>query len=128
MWILDTGCGYDLIGQADLSSEAQKKYKSCNGAGITLDAAGGVARSKLKLPMRSRALKGKVEPYVLASSPAVLSLGRRCLKDGYSFTWPPFGKPSFRDPEGRNIPLDVYGFIPYSNKEKGRYSDYWENV
>ena len=31
-----------------------------------------------------------VTPYVLPDSPDVLSIGRRCVQDGYGFYWAPF--------------------------------------
>ena len=78
-----------------------------------LEAAGGTTRADMRFPLRSNALKREVEPYVLASTPAVLSLGRRCMMHGYSFEWPAYGHPIFKDSQNRIIPLEVNGFIPY---------------
>ena len=96
MWILDTGCGYDLIGRQDIPEFVQALIQESKHGGIALDAAGGSTRTKLILPLNSRALKRRVEPYVLASSPAVLSLGRRIQLEGYSFSWPAYGDPVLR--------------------------------
>ena len=30
------------------------------------------------------------EPYILDASPDVLSIGRRCVEDGYMFVWKPY--------------------------------------
>ena len=30
------------------------------------------------------------EPYILDSTPDVLSIGRRCVEDGYAFYWEPY--------------------------------------
>ncbi len=52
--------------------------------------------------------------YILDSTPNVLSIGKLCVKHGYSFYWPPQSKdPYFVKPDGQIIPLTVIGFIPY---------------
>ena len=35
----------------------------------------------------------EVAPYILDSTPAVLSVGYRCMNQGYSFIWPKGGEP-----------------------------------
>ncbi len=46
------------------------------------------------------------EPYVLDQSPDVLSIGRRCVQDGYRFNWEPDSlKPTLTCPSGRIVEL-----------------------
>ena len=60
-----------------------------------------------------RELSLPIQPLVLADSPAVLSLGKRCLEDGYSFHWPAGEQPTFVGPDGKHIPLIVRHNVPY---------------
>ena len=50
---------------------------------------------------------------MLDSTPAVVSVGLRCMKLGYSFIWPAFGLPYFILPDGNLVYLEVIGDIPY---------------
>ena len=51
---------------------------------------------------------------ILDSTPDVLSMGRRCMEDGYSFVWPAYScSPQFQLPTGEVLVCQVRGFIPY---------------
>jgi len=58
-------------------------------------------------------LKDLIEPLVLPDTPAVLSIGRRCMRMGYGFHWPPGRNPYLVTPEGKVVPLLVRKDIPY---------------
>ena len=83
-WIGDTGCGHDLIAQRWV-------VDSEKGCIVPVDVppqfsgVGGCMTAKMKLPLMSQALQTVVEPYVLPATPDVLSIGRRCVKSGWSF-------------------------------------------
>ena len=64
-------------------------------------------------PMIVRELSLPIQPLVLADNPAVLSLGKRCLEEGYSFHWPAGEQPTFVGPDGKHIPLIVLHSVPY---------------
>ena len=71
--------------------------------------------AKMKLPLKSLALQAVVEPCVMPATPDVLSIGRRCVKHGWSFWWPPWSKrPVLSPPKGKGKPLylTVIGDIP----------------
>jgi hypothetical protein len=47
-------------------------------------------------------------------TPAVISIGKRCLEIGYAFYWPPFSeRPFFAKPDGSRVAMEVEGSIPY---------------
>jgi hypothetical protein len=47
-------------------------------------------------------------------TPAVISIGERCLEMGYAFYWPPFSEhPIFVKPDGARVTMEVEGNIPY---------------
>ena len=63
--------------------------------------------------LRVDELDEDIEPYVLASTPAVLSIGRRCTDHGYSFTWPSGSDPPyFVSPQGKKVELVVVDDVP----------------
>ena len=45
----------------------------------------------------------EIRPYILDSTPAVVSVGLRCMKLGYSFVWPARGLPYFILPNGNLV-------------------------
>ena len=54
------------------------------------------------------------EPYVLDSTPDVLSVGRRCVEDGYTFVWKPCSlNPTITTPNGRLVTLASRDCCPY---------------
>ena len=54
-----------------------------------------------------------VTPYVLPSTPAVLSVGQRCLEKGYDFVWRKNSAPYFVRPDGKAVILKLDGRVPY---------------
>ena len=55
---------------------------------------------------------------ILKSTPAVLSVGRRCVEEGYSFHWPAFSnEPYMIAPDGKLIRLFVRGYVPYMRQD-----------
>ena len=54
-----------------------------------------------------------VKPHVLDETPAVLSIGRRCMKMGYAFHWTPGKLPFMVTPKQGFVHLQVKDDIPY---------------
>ena len=55
----------------------------------------------------------EADPYVLPSTPSVLSVGYRCMEQGFDFIWKACCRPYFRDKKGKKISLDVRDNVPY---------------
>ena len=89
----------------------------------------------------------EVAPYMLDTSPAVLSVGNRCMMLGYLFIWPTGECPYFLLPNCQVCPLVTQVDVPYlyfgkpqsRRKEstqrgvllfllRGRYAIVWENA
>eukprot|EP00971_Amphidinium_carterae_P018904 372296-Amphidinium_carterae.1 len=64
---------------------------------------------------RVNTLRSTITPLLLESTPDVLSIGRRCVTEGYSFHWEKGENPYFVDKKGRRIDLSVERYIPYLN-------------
>ena len=69
---------------------------------------------KYEAPISIASLKEEVPVIVLDSTPDVLSIGRRCVEDGYRFVWGAHSDtPYLTTPSGKRINLVVHGYIPY---------------
>ena len=51
--------------------------------------------------------------YVLDDTPSVMSLGKRCMEEGYSFVWPSGKMPFMITKDGERIELTIHDNIPY---------------
>jgi len=111
-WIWDTGTGNDLIGKEDLSAAAKREMIPIPSP-LYLNTAAGVVGVDKKVALQSVALEDTVGPLVLASSPPVLSCGRRCMVEGYSFHWEKFCNPYLVLPSGKRRELEVQDYVPY---------------
>ena len=80
---------------------------------IAFATAKGRITTETVAPMFCEELKDLVEPLVLPDTPAVLSIGRRCMQMGYGFYWHPGQNPFLVTPDGNVIPLLVRKDIPY---------------
>ena len=52
-------------------------------------------------------------PYLLPQTPSVLSVGLKCMNQGYDFVWYANKKPFFVKPDGTRINLTVRDYVPY---------------
>jgi hypothetical protein len=93
LWLMDTGFGHDLLAQR----VADKLGASLRVASekVSLQTANGLITPRHEAPLRLEELSEDVVPLILPSTPAVLSIGRRCMEQGYGFEWPPHGIPSW---------------------------------
>ena len=112
-WLMDTGCGFDLVQKSAVSSCTDCFRPMANPA--SLNTANGEVEVQHCLPLSVGCGLPSIEALVLDSTPAVLSIGRRCMHEGYSFEWHAFSKPFLRNPDGFTVELDVVDNIPYLN-------------
>ena len=111
IWLVDTGCGHDLIGKNEVASSGGV----CRPAGetLTFNTANGKTEALEQACYKSAELNEEIDAYVLDSTPAVISVGKRCMNMGYSFHWPSGKNPYLICPDGIIVELDVHGDIPY---------------
>ena len=109
-WMIDSGCGYDIISQ----QEAQQYLPDAaiRGSPITFKTANGNISTRSQIAVQVDEFQQRAEPFVLPDSPPLLSLGRRCKRDGFTFVWQAYQKPYFIRPDCMIIQLDVEGDIP----------------
>ena len=82
-WIADTGSAQDLVSQGELPDDYG--YYSSNP--IRMMTANGESSSMKQGKVFVPRLCKTVDPYLVKSTPAVLSVGMRCIDDGYDFIW-----------------------------------------
>ena len=120
-WLADTGCGYDLVATKHVAKFTGKTKQSDNP--IMFNTANGNTYATTDILLRVEELDEDVEPYVLDSTPAVLSVGRRCVDFGYAFHWPPGShKPYFVTPRGKRIELVVQDYVPYVKTKLAKHT------
>jgi hypothetical protein len=110
-WLVDTGSGYDLIGRQELTDDDEQYL--LRSEPIEFFTANGSTTSMFEYQMVLDNLDEQLEVRVLDNTPAVLSVGRRCMEDGYTFVWHPGKLPYFVLPSGKRVPLEVEGYVPY---------------
>jgi hypothetical protein len=109
--LLDTGCGHDLISRKMVGNGPVRQLD--DDEVIAFATANGKIATDVVAPMFCEELKDMMEPLVLPDTPAVLSIGRRCMQMGYGFYWHPGQNPFLVTPDGSVIPLLVRKDIPY---------------
>ena len=84
-WIVDTGSEQDLV-DTERAVALQKRINPAL-TPINLSTANGSICADKIADFSIDQLNEVVTPYVLPSTPAVLSVGQRCLEKGYDFVW-----------------------------------------
>ena len=110
-WMIDSGCAMDLIAEADLTQD--EKDMAIEAKKVRFNTANGNTTSKQEICMDIQGMPETMRIRMLESTPAVLSMGRRCMKMGYSFHWLAGANPVFVKPDSSLIVLKVIGDIPY---------------
>lgn len=108
-WIADTGSAHDLISRHTL--RADEVSQSSNP--VSLLTANGVFQATDQTKVNVPVLGTDISPCVLDDSPAVVSVGQRCVDAGWSFHWPAFSRPYFKRPDGTKVKLEVDDYVPY---------------
>jgi hypothetical protein len=110
-WLMDTGSAIDLVSADDFAP--MKHLIVSSDAPLQLWTANGFSSVDKEIALEVTLLGEKIKPYVVQSSPAVLSIGWRCLELGYSFYWQAGKMPMLVCPDGETIELDVIDYVPY---------------
>ena len=111
LWLVDTGCGHDLVNMPE-ASRAGCNMEEAKRPMYFQTANGTTATSKVA-PIYISELGEEIHPHVLKETPPVVTVGRRTMSEGYSFVWCAGANPYFLTPIGTKIELEVIGDIPY---------------
>ena len=80
-WLADTGCPADLIGLNDMTVGDIERIEQTTEP-ICFRTANGPVWANFTFPLQGMALMEEIDPYVMESIPAVLSIGRRSMLHG----------------------------------------------
>ena len=108
-WIADTGSAQDLISKDDLNG--LRSYTAPHP--INIITANGPSAADVQADIKVPSLGITSTPYVLPSTPLVLTVGYRCMEEGFDFVWRAYQRPFFRDSEGNKTYMDVRDYVPY---------------
>ena len=110
-WLVDSGSESDLVSKGMLRDVSAKNCRAAEHP-ISLVTANGSTEANEVADVKLSALPDPVHPYVLDHTPAVLSVGTRCVDQGYSFVWPANGKPILVRPDDKVVQLKIEGHVP----------------
>ena len=81
--LIDTGCGHDLVGKRDVAQ--LRKFVHPAVEPLFLKTANGSTDANEVIDVTVEGFGEEVQPYILESTPPVLSVGVRCAEMGYTF-------------------------------------------
>ncbi len=99
MWLMDAGCGHDLIN--DQMAEGYLVQTLKKQSRLMFSTANGRIESRNVVPPWCKELDQMVNPYLLRDTPPVLSIGKRCMEQGFTFHWEAGRKPIMTNPCSR---------------------------
>ena len=111
-FLADTGSEEDLISEADRAMYFGEEPIGNATRQVNLITANGNVRGDKSVRIDFPEFGKELEFYVLASTPPVCSVGRRCMEDGYEFHWYPKKPPYFVAPNGQRLRCRMRGMVP----------------
>jgi hypothetical protein len=115
VWLADTGASYDVVLEGLAEIYGWRKVPLSEP--IRINTANGPAESKGAVLTRIPGMSEEVHAVELGDTPPLLSVGRRCLNEGYSFVWIAGRNPYFVTKEGMILPCKTSGGVPYIDTE-----------
>ena len=112
LWIADTGCGYHLVPEGDVS-RGKSVVVPNTGATRLHTANGEVDASECVKFSLSEIQLQKGLATILPQTPRVLSVGALCMDARATFHWPAGGTPFFTLHDGSIVWCEVHGRVPY---------------
>ena len=102
-WIAGTGSAQDLVCSKMIPEDVV--YHSHEP--LELITANGSQSADQQASVHIDCIDKEVQPYVLPDTPTVISVGMRCIQDGWDFVWKSFSRPYFKKQDGTKIKLEV---------------------
>ena len=110
--IADTGSEEDLISNSDLEVHFKERAKQIPSNAVSLITANGPVEADSKHEVHVEALDQPLQFVLLPNTPAVCSVGKKCMEQGFSFFWPKGEAPHFICPDGRKVQCQLRGNVP----------------
>jgi len=116
-WLADTGASVDAIDQKYLSQAGRKTAVQMSNP-VLYETAASTVTVNASVPLQSKAI-GDIDAVLLSNTPAVISVGKRCMEMGYGFHWEPYQAPTITHPDGTKVQCVVENNCPYVVEEGG---------
>ena len=118
-FLLEAGSGIDLVSRGDVQF-CQDFMRPC-GSKLTLCTANGElpASEKEQTGLNIGPFAADTTALVLGETPSVLTVGRRCIVEGYGFHWFPYQNPFTDHPTLGRIEHEVEHYVPYLRVGEG---------
>ena len=120
-WLADTGCPIDLVGLNELRAGEQSLVKK-TGRTHALQTANGTASTLGSIAADMQDIDEVIDAHVVQNTPSLISIGKRCMEQGYTFTWPAGELPVLQGPGSKEIVLDVLNNVPYLPASRCNFS------
>ena len=128
MWLGDTGTDQDIIGKNSCHIQENPKLQNADRT-LRIHTANGEIRTNQTTEVKLKCLKEPMNPYVLDDSPCAMSIGMKCLEQGYDFVWPKGSKPFFIRPDGKTVFFKIASRVPFVDSEcKAEVHDGTQNL
>ena len=111
VWLVDTGCGYDIVSKREVGLTKRFVHKAKNT--ITFHTANGLTVTENVANIYVHELDENITPFILNNTPPVLTVGYRCVETGYTIIWLHEQSPFFIRPDGMIIHLVVEKALTY---------------
>ena len=116
-WLVDSGSEQDLLSRKVMDAAGAENPRRAPHT-ISLITANGSTEASEVADVKMKQLLEPCTPYLLDECPAVLSVGIKCLDQGYSFVWPANGTPILVRPDEKIVQLRVDGHVPVLDSER----------
>ena len=113
-FIMDSGSGHDLISSTRVDRMDIDTYQSDR---VNFHTANGITSTTTMVELDFDTFNDPARAHVLEDTPSVLSLGKRCMEQGYTFVWPSGREPYMINSEGDKIKMEVHDLIHMSTLE-----------
>ena len=112
-FILDSGASFHIISRTDLTEDQIKSIYKMDAA-IEIETVNGTVSTTEVVDLVLLGLwDHEITAIVVDGSPPLISLGRLCFLNGFSFKWPKSRCPKLFTPDGFPIPLEIDEFVPH---------------
>ena len=105
-FIVDSGSCFDIANMKECTRRSLARVIGLDPP-LEMSTVNGRVTVTKGLRIEVPALKKGVDFALMPNSPSIISLGRRCMLDGYAFHWPAGTSPYLIDPSGQRIDLEV---------------------
>ena len=126
-WLVDTGCPIDLVGMNELN-DSERYLISRSFPGHSLRTANGITGTNGRIDASAEHLPDRIEARILPTTPALISVGKRCMEMGYSFRWDAGQLPELISSNGTVTTLEVINNVPYLPRSTDGLQKRWSTL